>query len=218
MLKIAAAMLFSLLAGSAGAVTVLTAALSNANENPPTVPSTSTGAARPASFGNATFTIDDAMTFMTYSATIFNIDVTGAQTADVNDNLVNAHLHAGPAVTPGTNGPVVWGFVGSPFNDNNPNDEVFTPFASGVGGTFSGKWDAPEGNNTTFAAQLANILAGRAYINFHTVQFGGGEIRGNLVLATPVPEPETYALLLAGLAAVGAVARRRRGERRSSAA
>ena len=65
-----------------------------------------------------------------------------------------------------------------------------TPFATGVGGTFSGKWDAPEGNNTTFAAQLDNILAGHAYINFHTTQFGGGEIRGNIVV---VPEPETYA-------------------------
>jgi len=54
-----------------------------------------------------------------------------------------------------------------------------TPTAGGVGGTFSGKWDAPEGNNTTLAAQLPNIRAGHAYINFHTTQFGGGEIRGN---------------------------------------
>lgn len=147
------------------------------------------------------------MTFMQFTATIFNIDVTGTQTADVNDNLVAAHIHAGPLVTPTTNGPVVWGFFGAPFNDNNPNDFSFTPFATGLGGTFSGKWDLPEGNNTTFAAQLANILAGRAYINFHTTQFGGGEIRGNLVVA--VPEPETYALLIAGLAVVAGVARRR---------
>jgi hypothetical protein len=48
-----------------------------------------------------------------------------------------------------------------------------------VGGTISGKWDPPEGNGTTFAAQLANLKEGRAYINFHTTQFGGGEIRGN---------------------------------------
>ena len=87
--------------------------------------------------------------------------------------------HAGPTVVPGVNGPVVWGFFGNPFNDNNPNDQVVTPFAMAVGGTFSGKWDAPEGNGTTLAAQLANLRAGHAYINFHTVQFGGGEIRGN---------------------------------------
>jgi hypothetical protein len=206
MLKIAASLILSALAGSTGAVTLLTASLADANENPPTSPTTTTGAPRPASFGMASFVINDAMTAMTFTATIFNIDVTSSQTPDSNDNLTNAHIHAGPAVTPTVNGPVVWGFFGSPFNDNNPNDAVVTPFATGVGGTFSGKWDLNEGNATTFAAQLANILAGRSYINFHTNQFTGGEIRGNLVVA--VPEPETWALLLAGLAVVGGIGRR----------
>jgi len=92
--------------------------------------------------------------------------------------LIAAHIHAGPSVAPGVNGPVVWGFFGTPFNDNNPDDHVVTPFGSGAGGTFSNKWDAPEGNGTTLAAQVANIRAGRAYVNFHTAQFTGGEIRG----------------------------------------
>ena len=56
-----------------------------------------------------------------------------------------------------------------------------TPFTTEVGGVFSGKWDAPEGNNTTLSAQLDNILTGRSYINFHTTQFPGGEIRGAIV-------------------------------------
>jgi len=217
MLKTTSALLLSVLAGGAGAQTFLSATLSNASENPPTVPTTSAGAPRPASFGTASFVIDSAATFMTFTATIFNIDVTGLQTPnDANDNLLNAHIHAGPAVTPTTNGPVVWGFFGAPFNDNAPNDSSFTPFATGVGGTFSGKWDLGEGNSTTLAAQLPNILAGRSYINFHTTQFTGGEIRGNIV--TAVPEPETYALMLGGLAIVAGVARRRaRGERDSSA-
>jgi hypothetical protein len=81
---------------------------------------------------------------MTFSATIFNIDFTGTQTLDPNDNLVAAHIHAAPTVTPTTNAGVVWGFFGSPFNDNNPNDVVIAPFTNGVGGTISGKWDAPE--------------------------------------------------------------------------
>jgi hypothetical protein len=55
---------------------------------------------------------------------------------------------------------------------------------TGVGGNFSGKWDAPEGNGTTLAAQLSNLREGRAYINFHTMQFAGGEIRGNFPAAT----------------------------------
>ena len=117
-----------------------------------------------------------------------------------------AHIH-GPAA-PGSNAGVIWGFIGTPFNDNNPMDVVVTPFASGVGGTVSSKWDLPEGQNTTFAAQVGNILAGLTYLNFHTVQFGGGEVRGQILV---VPEPETYLLMLAGLAGLGAMVRRRRG-------
>jgi uncharacterized protein (TIGR03118 family) len=154
--------------------------LTNSQEVPPTTPTTTTGAPRPASFGTARLQFNSAQTAMTFDATINNIDVTGSQTADTNDNLANAHIHAGSAVAPGVNGPVVWGFFGSPFNDNNPNDATNTPFTSGVGGAFHGKWDAPEGNGTTLAAQLANIRAGRAYVNFHTSQFPGGEIRGNV--------------------------------------
>jgi uncharacterized protein (TIGR03118 family) len=157
--------------------------LTNSQEVPPAVPTTTGGAARPASFGTARFQFNAAQTAMTMNATVNNIDFTGSQTADINDNLTNAHIHAGPAVAPGVNGPVVWGFIGSPFNDNNPNDAVVTPFSSGVGGSVRGKWDAPEGNGTTLAAQLSNLREGRAYINFHTTQFSGGEIRGNFPAA-----------------------------------
>ena len=152
--------------------------LTNSQEVPPTNPTTTGGARRPASFGTATFNMNTAQTQMTFTATVSNIDFTGSQSSDTNDNLVAAHIHAGPTVAPGVNGPVVWGFFGSPFNDTTPPDVVNSP-GPGVGGTISGKWDAPEGNGTTFAAQLANLKDGRAYINFHTTQFGGGEIRGN---------------------------------------
>jgi len=156
--------------------------LTNGQEVPAAVPTTTGGAARPASFGTARIQFNSAQTAMTMSATITNIDVTTAQTADTNDNLTAAHIHAGAAVAPGVNGPVVWGFFGAPFNDNNPNDQVFFPNA-GVGGTFTNKWDAPEGNGTTLAAQLSNLREGRAYLNFHTRQFAGGEIRGNFPAA-----------------------------------
>ena len=55
---------------------------------------------------------------------------------------------------------------------------------------------------------MGNLFAGRAYLNFHTVQFGGGEIRGQIV--TAIPEPETYATMLLGLGALAFVARRKR--------
>ena len=102
MLKIAVALLGSLLAGSATAVTILTAMLTTGAENPPTVADADDrwGRARrrPAV---ATFILNDAMTAMAFNATIFNIDVTGTQTADVNDNLSNAHIHASPTATAG---------------------------------------------------------------------------------------------------------------------
>ena len=169
--------------------------LTNSQEVPPTTPTLAGGARRPQSFGTARFVFNAGDTAMTMTATINNLDFTGSQTADTNDNVANAHIHAGPSVAPGVNGPVVWGFIGTPFNDNNPNDAVVTPFVPGlVGANVAGKWDAPEGNGTTLAAQIANIRAGRAYVNFHTTQFAGGEIRGDF--------PATQAFrdsLLAGL-------------------
>jgi CHRD domain/PEP-CTERM motif len=178
-------------------------------EVPPTtdtLTNSSTGAVRATPFGTAMFSLDisnPASPFMTFTATIFNIDVTGSQTPnDLNDNLIAAHIHAAPNAGPGVNSPVVWGFFGSPFNDNMPDDAVMTPFTTGVGGTFSGKWDAPEGNATTLIAQLANIEAGHAYINFHTTQNSGGEIRG---FFTPFIVPEPSSIVLLGIGTTTAI-------------
>jgi hypothetical protein len=70
-------------------------------------------------------------------------------------------------------------------------------FVTAQGGSLSGALNA----------LAAGAAAGKAYFNIHTSQFPGGEIRGFL---QPVPEAETYALMLAGLGIVGAVARARR--------
>ena len=177
---------------------------------------TSTGDPRPVSFGTATITLNDAMTSLSFVATIFNIDVTGAQTADSFDNLVAAHIHSGPTLSATGTFPVSWGFFGMPDNDISPSQLVVTPFASGVGGTFSSTWDTLEGNGgRTLLTELEHILAGRAYINFHTVQFGGGEIRGNF---PAVPEPSTWAMMLLGFGAIGYAMRRRRSAAPKAAA
>lgn len=60
--------------------------------------------------------------------------------------------------------------------------------------------------NGAFDALVAGIAGGNAYSNIHTGMFPAGEIRGFLA---PIPEPETYAMLLAGLAIISMVARRR---------
>jgi hypothetical protein len=202
-----AAMAF--LAQASHASIILSANITNSQETNNPVLTTSTGAPRPASFGTAQFVINDAMTAMTFTATILNIDFTGSQTADTNDNLIAAHIHAAPTVTPATSGPVVWGFFGAPFNDNSPNDVVITPSTTGVGGTISGKWDLNEGNNTTLSAQLSNILSGHSYINFHTTQFPGGESRGN-ILVQVTPEPSSSLLFLSGVGGLLALVLRRR--------
>jgi hypothetical protein len=145
-------------------------------------------------------------------ATINNIDVTGTQTPDTNDNLVAAHIHVGAAA--GMNAQVRWGFFGTPDNDVNPDNLVVTPFATGVGGTFSSTWDLPEGNaGTTLATNLPDIFNGRSYLNFHTVQFGGGEIRGQILY---VPEPSTLVLL--GTATLGLAGWARSRRKSTSAA
>jgi hypothetical protein len=198
------------LATPASASIIFTANMTTSQEPPPVNLTLTTGGARPVPFGTATFVLNDAGTALTMTATIFNIDVTGAQTADINDNLVAAHIHAtsNPAFTPPGTAGVVWGFFGMPFNNTMPNEGLLTPFASGVGGTFTGTWNELEGQNTTLAAQLANIFAGRSYINFHTTQNPGGEIRGALLAV--VPEPMTWATMLVGFGAIGYSIRRRR--------
>ena len=88
-----------------------------------------------------------------------------------------------------------------------------TPFTNAVGGTVSSKWDLTEGNGmfegqpVTLANQLPSLLNGGTYINFHTTQFGGGEIRGQILQVSDsvssVPEPATLALLGIGVACFG---------------
>jgi hypothetical protein len=187
-----------LLAFSRGAIAapiLFSASLNSFQENNPANTSTATGF--------ATFELNEAQTALTWTATIFGLDFTGSQTpGTTQDNLTVAHIHRSPI---GVNGPVVWGFIGTPFNDNNPMDVIVTPFASGVGGTVSSKWDVPEGNGlfegqpVTLTNQLPSLLSNGLYINFHTTQFGGGEIRGQII----APEPATLALLGIGVACLG---------------
>ena len=187
-------------ASQAQAAAIFHAFLNGANE---TTPNNSTAT------GLATFELNDAMTALSMTVTINGIDITGTQTSDTTDNLTAAHIHAlAPGAPINAAGGVVWGFFGMPFNNTMPNEGTVTPFATGVGGVFTGVWNAPEGNGgTTLTAQLNNLFNTRLYINFHTGEFPGGEIRGAI---SPVPEPATLTLLGLGLLALGRHQVRRR--------
>jgi CHRD domain/PEP-CTERM motif len=57
------------------------------------------------------------------------------------------------------------------------------------------------------AALLAGLDAGDTYLNIHTTNFPGGEIRGFL---QAVPEPSTWAMMILGFAGIGFMGYRRR--------
>ena len=107
-----------------------------------------------------------------YSATITGLDF-GGQTASTTDNVTAAHFHLG---APGTNGGIVFGFIGTPNNETDGDTVV-----NAAAGTIKGQWDAGEGNGTTLTAQVANLMAGQLYFNIHTSANPGGEIRGQVL-------------------------------------
>jgi hypothetical protein len=110
------------------------------------------------------------------------------------------------------------------------------PFVNTTGGTTPGTFfllvggnnvappagNIPAGINpiTQPAQPFFDVLrAGLAYVNVHTqgppavpggTGFSSGEVRGQLIEVAAIPEPETYALMLAGLGFVGWAAARRR--------
>jgi hypothetical protein len=82
------------------------------------------------------------------------------------------------------------------------SDLTYNPsFESANGGTAS----------SAFAALEAGLDSGTAYFNIHTTVVPGGEIRGFL-LASAVPEPSTWAMMILGFAGIGFMAYRRRNK------
>lgn len=139
--------------------------------------------------GTATLVLNEAQDRLTMSLTIVGLDLDGNQTPDfLDDNVVGLHIHRAPV---GINGGVVFGLIG--INNDTNGDLVIDP----VAGTVFSAWDLNEGNGTTLANELANLLSEGLYMNVHTTAYPGGEIRGQII-----PEPATLSLLALGAAAV----------------
>jgi hypothetical protein len=180
-----------MVARPAEAVTRFRAVIENEQEvaNPP-VPEQGTG-------GTGLFELNDAGTALSYDITLFGLDIDGLQTpGNANDNANRFHIHNGPA---GTNGGIVFGM-------KDPNHDVDDLVINPVTGRVTGVWDGNEGNGTTLAAQLPNLLANNLYFNVHTTDHPGGEVRGQLIL---VPEPTTCMLCALGIAALCTTRRRK---------
>jgi CHRD domain/PEP-CTERM motif len=169
-----------------GSVIVYAAVLGNF-ENPPTG---STGT------GSAQITVDTVLNTM-----LVNVVFSGLSSGDTA-----SHIHC--CVAQGGNAGVA------------TTTPTFTGFPSGVtSGTYNhlfdltdaGSWNpafiTANGGTTAGAeaALLAGLAANQTYLNIHTTNFGGGEIRGALAV---VPEPDTF--VLAGAVLAGFLIRRRK--------
>ena len=122
-----------------------------------------------------------------------------------------AHIHC--CAAPGATGPVAIDFPPNGFITGLTSGsysrmfDLLNPTSYG-----SGFLNNTAGGNITTARNLVvnGFIAGQTYLNIHTPNNPGGEIRGNLTAVAVVPEPSTYLLMASGLAGVGLVARRRR--------
>lgn len=171
----------------------LTAVLSGPAESPPN--------ASPGT-GFATVTIDSA-------ARTLRVEVTFS---GLLSPTTNAHIHCCVA-PPGAAGVATTtpSFVGFPLGVTSGSmDQTYNTMALS---TYNPAFVTANGGtvDSAEAVLFSGLLAGQAYLNIHTMQFGGGEIRGFLQVqpTTAVPEPGTWSLLGLGLATIWAGARHR---------
>jgi hypothetical protein len=116
--------------------------------------------------------------------------------AGLSGDLAAAHIHLGPM---GVAGPIIIPLSGVP---GGPADLLV--------GILTAADFVPQPGVATFADAVAAIESGGTYVNLHTPDFQGGEIRGQLTVLAAVPEPAGLALLGTGAASLGVVAFRRR--------
>jgi CHRD domain/PEP-CTERM motif len=123
----------------------------------------------------------------------------------IGGNPAAAHIHC--CVAPGSNVGVAVGFTNFP---TTPFGSYTNTFDLSLQGTYTSAFFNNFGGGTAAGAQAAlinGLNAGNAYSNIHNAQFGGGEIRANLV---STPEPASIGLMATGLLAIAGFGLKRR--------
>lgn len=143
---------------------------------------------------------------VTFDTTLHELGIT-ANWSGLSGTTTAAHIHCcvpppgtvGVAVTPGTLPGFPTGVSAGSYSvllDLTQTSTYTGNFLTGSGGTAAG----------AEARLLTGMQNGQAYFNIHTNRFAGGEIRGFLAA---VPEPESWALVIAGFGLIGGAMRRR---------
>jgi len=148
--------------------------------------------------GFATVTLDLALMTMRVE-----VNFTG-----LSSNTTAAHIHAPTTMAfEGTAGvaTVVPAFPGFPLGVTSGTSDSTLDLTSAS--SFNPAFVTANGNSVSTAAAtlISAIEQGKAYLNIHTINFGGGEIRGFLA----VPEPGTMSFVAIGGIALFFAARRK---------